>query len=359
MRCTMRSARFASGPMVSAGVGYGSTAMKHLFFGILALAFFLGCGHKDSIRPPVPSTYVVMPDSSGDFPTIQAAIDGVPPRSVILLHDGIFTGPGNVDLDFKGKALTIRSQSGDPTVCVIECRRPMTPVACRAFHFHSGEAGDSKVDGILIRNGNMGDGAAILCEGSSPAFTGCVFIHNLAMVSLARTPMILPQGPGSETALGGAVHCYQASPVFDTCTFIDNTADYGGALCASRLSFPIIRHSTFHRNTAFISGSAVACFDTATVTIDSSLLANGEYGAAVAAWWDGVVTVSCTDIFGNVDGDWTGTIAGQQVQRGNRSVDPLLCNADSVGLTLQATSPLSVADDSCGLIGAWGVACRK
>jgi predicted outer membrane repeat protein len=333
--------------------------MKRLFLGILALAFCLGCGPKDSMRPPLPSTYVVMPDSSGDFPTIQAAIDGVPPRSLILLHDGVFTGPGNIDLDFKGKALTIRSQSGDPTACVIECRRPMAPVECRAFHFHSGEAADSKVDGLLIRNGNMQDGAAVLCEGSSPVFTRCVFIHNLAMASLTRTLFVGPLVSASVKALGGAVHCYQASPVFDTCTFIDNTADYGGALCASRLSFPIIRHTTFHRNRAFLSGSAIACFDTATVTIDSSLLAHGEYGAAVAAWWGGVVTVSCTDIFGNVDGDWTYPISGQRTQRGNRSVDPLICNVDSVALTLQASSPLSAANDPCGLIGAWEVACRK
>ena len=67
------------------------------------------------------ATYVVQPDGTGDFPTIQAAINAVVDTDIIELADGTFTGDGNRDLDYLGKAITIRSQSGDPSVCVIDC----------------------------------------------------------------------------------------------------------------------------------------------------------------------------------------------------------------------------------------------
>ncbi|MCK4414565.1 MAG: hypothetical protein KAY32_13585 [Candidatus Eisenbacteria sp.] len=43
-------------------------------------------------------TYLVLPDGTGDFPTIQAAIDAALDGDEILLADGTFTGDGNRDL---------------------------------------------------------------------------------------------------------------------------------------------------------------------------------------------------------------------------------------------------------------------
>ncbi len=40
---------------------------------------------------------VINPDGSGDFPTIQAALDVLPTDEYITLTPGIFTGPGNWD----------------------------------------------------------------------------------------------------------------------------------------------------------------------------------------------------------------------------------------------------------------------
>lgn len=48
--------------------------------------------------------YVVSPDGTGAFPTIQEAIDAIPQGSVIELTDGIFTGDGNRDLDFRERS---------------------------------------------------------------------------------------------------------------------------------------------------------------------------------------------------------------------------------------------------------------
>ena len=54
-------------------------------------------------------TYVVKPDGTGDFPTIQAAIDAAYHGDVIELTDGVFTGDGNRDLWNRDRYLVFRS----------------------------------------------------------------------------------------------------------------------------------------------------------------------------------------------------------------------------------------------------------
>jgi len=66
--------------------------------------------------------WIVQPDGLGDAPTIQAAIDSLESGvDTIVLTDGVFTGDGNRDISNWGKMFVLRSQSGDPTVCIIDC----------------------------------------------------------------------------------------------------------------------------------------------------------------------------------------------------------------------------------------------
>lgn len=55
--------------------------------------------------PVLPATYLVTAGGTGDFPTIQAAIDASVAGDTILLADGTFTGDGNWDLDFGGRSI--------------------------------------------------------------------------------------------------------------------------------------------------------------------------------------------------------------------------------------------------------------
>ena len=48
-------------------------------------------------------------DGPADYSTIQAAIDDANDGDIILLADGTYTGNGNRDIDFHGKAITLRS----------------------------------------------------------------------------------------------------------------------------------------------------------------------------------------------------------------------------------------------------------
>jgi len=56
-----------------------------------------------------------------EYPTIQAAIDAAEDGDLVLVADGVFTGPGNKDLDYGRKAIWIGSENG-PDSSIIDCQ---------------------------------------------------------------------------------------------------------------------------------------------------------------------------------------------------------------------------------------------
>ena len=104
-----------------------------------ALLLLAGAGH--------PATYTIEPDGTGDFATIEFAINVAVAGDLILLADGVFTGSQNRNLSFKARAITIRSASGDPDACIIDCEG-LEP----AFLFQSGETSTSVLEGVTIVN---------------------------------------------------------------------------------------------------------------------------------------------------------------------------------------------------------------
>jgi hypothetical protein len=304
--------------------------------------------------PNVSSAVVVSPDGSGDFPTIQEAVDAVADGDVIELTNGIFLGDGNRDIDYLGKAITIRSQSGDHRLCIIDCQGD--PVENhRGFIFQSGEGFDSVLDGVTVTNGYWYDRAgAIFCgvpyEGTDchPTIRGCAFIAN-EVGSAGGAISLLDSSPAIENCTfcgnscpsfgGGAVWCDQglsgSNPTITSCTFVDNSGPDGGAI--------------------WVVGSSP--------TIDRCIFAfNSSGGAVTCAYYPSSPTLTCCDIYSNVGGDWIGCIADQYGLDGNISEDPLFCDptceAESDDYSIASTSPCAPdANPDCGLIGAWPVDC--
>jgi parallel beta-helix repeat protein len=366
-------------------------------------------------------SYIVRPDGTGDFPTIQGAVDVAQYGDVICLADGVFTGAGNRDIDYLGKAIVIRSQSGNPDACTIDCEGSQSEPH-RAFLFHGQEGTQSVLDGVTITGGYGEWGGGINCYNSAPRIMNCIFIENTSTGSgSGRGGAIYLQSSSpainacrfvgnSAEAYGGGVCCeVWSSPSIVLCTFAANSATWGGGICCRWNSSPTIDQCNFTAHSAY-SGGGVAmhydCFPTLTgctlwnnaatygagggggiavasssptlqnctlagnsdgmslqdgssPVLESTIIAFSTLGGGLVAC-NNSPSLTCCDIYGNVGGDWTPCIAELLGRDGNITEDPLFCGADNDDFTIRSDSPcapFSPPNEECELIGAHPVGC--
>lgn len=123
-------------------------------------------------------TYVVNSGGTGDFPNIQAAINAAAPGDTVALADGVFTGNGNRDISFLGKAVVLRSLSGNPAGCVIDAQGSATGQH-RVLAFTNAEGPGAVVDGVTARGGYYAPGGGIYVDANAgPTFHDCVITGN-------------------------------------------------------------------------------------------------------------------------------------------------------------------------------------
>ena len=120
---------------------------------------------------------IVDDDGFADFDNIQAAIDDSNDGDIVYVFPGVYTGEGNRDIDFVGKAITVQSvDPDDPYIVawtIIDCNGSAEEPH-RGFYFHYGEDANSLVAGLTITNGYRTNGAGIYCYQSSPTISKCV-----------------------------------------------------------------------------------------------------------------------------------------------------------------------------------------
>jgi predicted outer membrane repeat protein len=339
------------------------------------------------------ATYVVRPDGRGDFATIQEAIDACENGDLIELTDGTFTGHRNRGLSYWGRLITVRSQSGDPGSCIIDCEG-----LTNGIRFIAAETEQAVLDGVTVINGIAENGGGLICmNGSSPTIRHCVFADNMAT---------------GDQGWGGGVFCVESWPRFEAVTlrhnsshhvgggmalrdcmgiqlshvvFINNTSErYGGGLYCANSEHAEIEYCTFSgnmaqsaqgggmsvwscdvvlRNATFVANSAdrygsAIDFHNGGAQVYRTLLAFNLGGAVVFGASSLALVFECSDMYGNMGGDWPSPYSGQLGQNGNMAVDPQYCSSTPDGdrnWTLQSDSPCALA--ACGVMGAWPVGC--
>ena len=94
--------------------------------------------------------------------TIQNAISNAASGDTVMVEDGTYTGPANVDIDSQGHNITLTSQNGAGTT-IIDCGGTSTPIH-RGFYLHSSEgrtrpAVSGQLEGQKDGNGNGSNSA--------------------------------------------------------------------------------------------------------------------------------------------------------------------------------------------------------
>jgi len=180
------------------------------------------------------------------FDSIQEAIDAAIDGDTVIIQDGTYTGPGNRDIDFLGKAITVRSAApNDPNSYVIDCQGTGADEHT-GFYFRNQEASDSRLEGITIINGFGSSGGAVYLAESSPTISNCIIRNN------------------SCTGSGSGIYCYspfwggeKCKPTISNCIIVENSdGSSGGAIhgCYGEITHSVISGNT---NAGIIYGAGM------------------------------------------------------------------------------------------------------
>ncbi len=252
-----------------------------------------------------------------DYDTIQAGIDAAIGGDTVLVADDFYSGVGNRDLDFLGKAITVRSAGDDPSTCTLEGHS-----ASRAVSFINGEGPNSILRGFTLQHTEVTDenGGAVLIVNSSPTITNCV-IYSCSALGTGRGGGLYIENGGPvitdceikicDSDRGGAVYCTSSIPLFKNCLFFSSTAvSYGGGIFCTNNSTMRIYECTFDDNNANF-GAGIWCEDSSPIITNSKFSQNaaGNHGGGAAFDnCEGAEITNCLFYNGNTGGTYGGGI---------------------------------------------------
>ncbi|MHC4154260.1 MAG: outer membrane protein assembly factor BamB family protein [Planctomycetota bacterium] len=191
---------------------------------------------------PCAGEIIIVDDGGyGDFDNMQAAIDDSNDGDIIYVFPGTYTGPGNRDIDYGGRAITVTGvDPDDPYIVgatVVDCNG-----AGRGFYFHTGEGANSVLAGLTIANGYAHHGGGIRSDNSSPRISKCMI-------------------KGSASNRGGGIYCNNSSPTISGCTISNNSSNTdGGGMQCDYSSVPNVSNCTFVENSATYAGGGICLY---------------------------------------------------------------------------------------------------
>ncbi|MHC4122363.1 MAG: InlB B-repeat-containing protein, partial [Planctomycetota bacterium] len=290
------------------------------------------------------------------YPTIQSAIDAAVNGDEVVVADGIYSGVGNTNINFNGKAITVRSANG-PENCIIDCND-----AGNAFYFYSQETTSSVVDGFQVTGGNTGWGGAIDCyNNSSPTITNCIITGNLAYAGggidcFYSSPDIINCviKNNEATYSGGGINCFESSPRIIDCNISGNIADYGGGLEINGGTADI-KNCLVLSNTANYDGGGIDCMNSNPQITNCTIIGNSDsYGGGGVYADIGSAAVIKYCIFWSNEGDLDGTasadysrIEDSNTGVGNINDDPLFTRGPLGDYYLNQKFAGQLVDSNC------------
>jgi len=317
-------------------------------------------------------------DSPADFNNIQAAINASGTGDVVEVQPGTYNGSGNRDIDFLGKAITVRSTNpADPNVVantIIDCQGTSSQPH-RGFRFHSGETSSSILSGLTIINGYGPDedigygpqsyGGAIFCYDCAPTIKYCQIEANQAKYggaiycydSSARIKNCIISS-NSAINTGGGITCNAGASIIMQCIIKSNSGSYGGGLEIIDET-ATVKGCIITSNSANYRGGGVRVIGGNITLLNCTIADNsaGQYGGGLYCQDTTAVASNCvlwtntappgenvypSDIditYSNVGGGYSG--------EGNIDADPCFFNPSAQNYHLSDNSPCINAGDPC------------
>ena len=266
-----------------------------------------------------------------EFATIQEAIDSTIDGDVVQVADGVYTGEGNTNLNYGGRAITVRSEHGREQ-CVIDCRDQG-----RGLVFDNGEDSRALLDGFTIKWAKGSYGAGIYLNSSSPSIRNCRITDSDGIGILCTfdsSPTI--EYCTIERSLGTGISCQsRSSPLIKNCRISRNVGMRGGGLSFSgsnarvvnciisdntaqggasfgigggiyvTASDPLILNCTIRRNHAVSGGGLYTAYsrNTDAVVLNSILWDNSaDEGPAITIGGESRVRISHSNVMGGEPG---------------------------------------------------------
>jgi predicted outer membrane repeat protein len=241
----------------------------------------------------------------------------------------------------------LTSETGEPDCVTIDAEGQGRIFDCDQTDSTGKIIGFTVTGGHATGSGQPACGGAMWCRNPCAVrVENCLFIENTADM------------------YGGVAYCLTAgAPRFINCTFLYNYADMkGGAILTASSCALTVKNCTFFGNSAGNLGAGIY-INSESVIIENTIVAHSPEGEAIYVQEDyQVPTLTCCDLYGNIDGDFTGWISDQIDVNGNFSADPLFCDTLSGDFTLMDCSPCLPSNhpygyDCGGVIGALEVGC--
>ena len=210
------------------------------------------------------------------YPTIQAALNACADGDRVLISDGTYAGPGNVDLEIGDKKITVEAAGGDPSKTLIDCGGPAN--GHRAFRLQSRHHPHILIRGLTIQNGSADPGGAIDNENATLEVKNCVF-YNCAAIFF-----------------GGAVYNGVGTSTLNGCSFIGNSANYGAVSNAYSDGVLTVTGCRFSQNVGTEGAEGSALYNTGLLYASNCLFdsnSNPHGGGTVENYYGRASLTNC------------------------------------------------------------------